>query len=130
MVIFALVELACFVATLLDDPLLLARVQLALELTIVHANLALRWVVKAVANVVCARGNPLWLTRRIVRDESLTVWAERVLRNFSVEATVVVRRVIPFFVFEFQIVEEEVVSLHELTAVPFRNVASLSKGLS
>ena len=83
------------VATLLQDPQLLAGVDVSLEAGVVLANNSLDRVIVAIADVVGSLWNPRWALD-IVCDKSESIRSET-LEVLSVELTIVVCAVLPGF---------------------------------
>ena len=118
------------VARLLNDPLLLLGVELALELARVFEDGALARVVVTVPDVVGALGDVL-RTADVVRDQGQTVRAQA-LELLGVEPTILDRAVVPLGLSrgvrgvrsELKLVVEEVLAFNELAAVPLGDVAA------
>jgi hypothetical protein len=118
------------VARLLNDPLLLLGVELALELARVFEDGALARVVVTVPDVVGALGDVL-RTADVVRDQGQTVGAQT-LEFLGVEPTILDRAVVPLGLSrgvrgvrsELKLVVEEVLAFNELAAVPLGDVAA------
>ena len=118
------------VARLLNDPLLLLGVELALELARVFEDGALARVVVTVPDVVGALGDVL-RTADVVRDQSQSVRAQT-LELLGVEPTILDRAVVPLRLScgvrcvrsELKLVVEEVLAFNELAAVPLGDVAA------
>ena len=96
------------VARLLSDPLLLAGLEVALELSVVFADDSFCWVIKAISDVVGSLRN-CFRSVDIVTNKGLTIRPET-LELFSVESSVLNGAVVPFSVLELKIVIEEVLS--------------------
>jgi len=114
---------AWVVTALVENPLFFAWSKFSFELTVVLADHALQWIIVTITEVVCSLRNSLW-SLNVVRDQSQSIWAET-LENLSVETSVLLSRVGPVLVFEFEVVIEEVVSFDELSFVPFGDVTAL-----
>lgn len=101
-------ELSRIVSTLFSGPLLLIVLEVTLKLTIVLANNSLRWVVKAISNIVGA----FWYIFRtiyIVAYQGFSVWPQP-LELLCVETAILYGAVVPFFVLELQVIVKEVFS--------------------
>ena len=77
------------IAALLDDPVFLTRLHVALKRTVVVADHAAERIVEAIADVVRSRGDQS-RTLDIVDDEGFSVGADT-LEHLGVEATIALR---------------------------------------
>lgn len=111
------------VTGLLRDPLLLAWVQISLELAVVLADDSFGWIVEPIANIVGALGNGFGSVD-IVTNQCLAIRSET-LELLGVKPPILDGAVVPFFVFELEVVVEVVLALNQLALVPFCNVATL-----
>ena len=114
---------AWVVTALVENPLFLAWSEFSLELTIVLADHALQRVVVAITEVICA----LWDSLRsldVIGNKCQSIWTET-FENLSVEASILLCRIGPVLVLEFEVVIEEVVAFNELSSVPFGDVTPL-----
>lgn len=118
-----IVKLPRVVPTLLGNPLLLAGLEVALELAVVLADDALGRVVEAVSNVVRAFRDVLEAID-VVANERFAIGSQA-LHLLGVESPVLNRAVIPLLVLELKVIVEEVFAVDELSAVPLRHVFTL-----
>ena len=117
------------VSTLLEDDLFFAGVDVSLETRIVLANNSLHGIIVAISNIIGALRNSLG-TLDVVGDQSEAIRAQT-FEYFSVELTIVVCAVVPWFVCllvfanVFKVIVEEVLTFDELASVPLGNVTTL-----
>ena len=115
--------LVWIIPALLDDPVLLTRLHVALKWAVVVADHASEWIIEAITDIVRSRWDQS-RTLDVVNDESFSVGANT-LEHLSVEATVALRWVRPFLVLKRQIVIEEVVTGNKFSSVPFSDISTL-----
>ena len=111
------------VTALVENPLFFTWSEFSLELTIILANHALQRVIVAISEVICAFRNSL-RSLDVIRDECKSIRTET-FENLSVETSILLCRIGPVLVLEFEVVIEEVVAFNELSSVPLCDVTSL-----
>ena len=122
-----ILELSWVVPAFLRGPLFLIVLQISFEFTVVLADDSLGGVVESISDIVGA----FWYVFgpvNVVANKRLSIRSQP-FQLFSVEATVLYRAVVPVLVLKLQIVVEKVLSLDELSAIPFGNVSALLKQL-
>ena len=116
-------EFTRLISALFSDPLLLARQQVPLELTIVSADDALGGIVETVADIIRALVNRHGSVHLVAEQREAI--GTQTLQLLSVETPILDRAVVPFLVLELQVVVEEVLALDELSTVPLGNILTL-----
>ena len=97
--------------------------EVTLEFSIVLANDPLSWIIVTISNIVGSLGYALW-SIDVVANQSLSIWSET-FEDLSVVPPILYGAVVPLFIFELQVIVEEVLALNELAAVPLGDIFTL-----
>ena len=122
-----ILELSRVVSTFFRGPLLLVVFQVSLELSVVFANDSFGRIIESISDIVCSL-RYVFRTIDVITNQSFSIRSQT-FQLFCVESAILYGAVVPVLVLKLQIVVEKVLSLDELSAIPFGNVSALLKQL-
>lgn len=100
-----------FIHSFFNNPLLFPRQQISLVLSkvfLILTNDTLSWVIETITSIISTFCNLFW-PLNFINQQSFTIGTKS-LKLLSIKTTILNSTIIPIFIFELQIIEEEIFS--------------------